>query len=136
ARDAGSHAGWVGLGSLLMRQRRFGEALEAWGRALDLEPEVPTVLFQVARAQHRLGRLQEAADTYLEVAILDGAHAKALAARGELARRFLRDQAASGHGRDRAYAIAERLAGAPRPTAASRSVVTALAETFSADAVG
>src|SRR5262245_10455860 len=76
------------LGRLLLRSRRYDEAIHVWGRTVELHPRLTFARFQLARSLHRCGRLEDAIDQYLAVLELDGAHAKAFAAAQELNMRF------------------------------------------------
>ena len=78
------------LASLLMRQKRFGEALLLWQRAVSIRPDSSGYTFQLARALHRCGRLEEAVEQYLNVAAIEPQHEKALSAVGEIAGTLLR----------------------------------------------
>lgn len=125
----------TGLGSLLMRQRRFEEAASLWRSAIAAEPDSPSTLFQLARARHRLGQLEEAADAYLGVASLDDTHAKALAALEELSREYLQGvRRQDGAGKSRALAIAGRLAAIPGEPPGPRALARLIAKRVSFEA--
>lgn len=85
----------IGLGRLLLRNRRYGEAVEVWQRAAALEPDDATPAFQLARALHRNGELERAADHYLHVATRQPAHEKAIAALEQIGKRFVRADASA-----------------------------------------
>lgn len=74
----------IGLGRLLLRERRFEEAVDIWQRMVDISPRRTGPAFQLARALHRSGRLEAAVDKYLEVLQLDPGHEKAAEAVDEL----------------------------------------------------
>lgn len=99
----------TGLAALLMRQKRFNEALPLWYRAVAARPDISGFAFQLARALHRSGHLEEAADQYLAVAALEPRHEKALSAIGEIAATLLRRAPSDGPARVRAMGIAGRL---------------------------
>lgn len=85
----------IGLGGLLLRNRRYGEAVEIWRRAAAIEPNGATPAFQLARALHRNGDLERAADHYLLVATRQPAHEKAIAALEQIGKRLVRAQASA-----------------------------------------
>lgn len=100
----------TGLASLLMRQKRFGEALPLWQRAVSARPDNSRYIFQLARALHRYGRLEEALEQYLNVVAIEPEHEKALSAVGEIAGTVLRAAASGNSGsRARATSAAKRL---------------------------
>lgn len=70
ARDEQPHV-WNNLGNLLLASSRVDEALHAYGRALQLQPNYSDALYNRARALRAAGRLVEAA------ASLDAAMAQA-----------------------------------------------------------
>lgn len=74
----------IGLGRLLLRQRRFEEAVDIWQRMVDVSPRRTGPAFQLARALHRSGRLEAAVDQYLQVLQLAPGHEKAAEAVAEL----------------------------------------------------
>ncbi len=74
----------IGLGRLLLRERRFEEAVDIWRRMVDVSPQRTGPAFQLARALHRSGRLEEALDQYHHVLGLAPGHDKAIEAIAEL----------------------------------------------------
>ncbi len=65
--SAGGSAGaerWFDEGNLLVGQKRFDEAEQAYRQALALNPEFPEALGNLASLLDRLGRLPEAEDAY------------------------------------------------------------------------
>ncbi len=74
----------IGLGRLLLRERRFEEAVDVWRRMVDLSPQRAGPSFQLARAFHRSGRLADALDQYHQVLRLAPGHDKAIEAIAEL----------------------------------------------------
>lgn len=82
----------IGLGRLLLRARRFEEAVDVWQRMVDVAPHRTGPAFQLARALHRSGRLEAAATQYRRVLELAPEHEKAFSALTELGAIFDRDQ--------------------------------------------
>ncbi|MGD9883739.1 tetratricopeptide repeat protein [Reyranella sp.] len=80
----------IGLGRLLLRSRRYDEAVEVWQRAVAVDPENASPVFQLARALHRNGDLQRAADHYWHVVSRQPGHEKAIAALEEIGKRLVR----------------------------------------------
>ena len=113
------------LGGLLMRRRSFEDALDVWQRVAALRPNSSGSIFQVSRAFHRLGRLQEAAERYLETLSVDPAHSKAVAALEEIALRILCRQPSTEADKAAAIDIARRLLALPgeAPRAAAAGIV-------------
>jgi glycosyltransferase involved in cell wall biosynthesis/Flp pilus assembly protein TadD len=107
AREPGRKAALIELGRLLLRDRRFEEAIEVWRRATAAEPQRSGSAFQLARALHRSGRFDDAVAQYLRVLVIDPTHAKALSALEELSDRLARS-AAGAAGAD-AAALADEL---------------------------
>ena len=87
----------IGLGRLLLRVRRYDEAAAIWQRAAALEPDDATLAFQLARALHRNGELERAADHYLHVATRQPTHEKAIAALEQIGKRLVRADASASH---------------------------------------
>lgn len=80
----------AGLGRLLLRERRFEEAVVIWQRAVEIEPHNQGSAFQLARALHRSGRIEAAAVQYLYVVTLAPLHEKAFAALEQMSDRLAR----------------------------------------------
>lgn len=78
------------LGFLLLRARRFDEAIPIWEQAVAGDPQGVNVNFQLARALHRSGQVRQAAAQYLRVLALDPLHDKSIEALGQLGRRLAR----------------------------------------------
>lgn len=106
----------IGLGRLLLRERRFEEAVDIWRRMVDLSPQRTGPAFQLARALHRSGRLEAAVEQYLQVLQLAPGHEKAAEAIAELHAVFDRQ-----HTRERAGAAPP----APKVVVAPLVAVTA-----------
>ncbi len=87
----------IGLGRLLLRSRRYDEAAAIWQRAAALEPDDAMPAFQLARALHRNGELERAADHYLHVATRQPTHEKAIAALEQIGKRLVRADASASH---------------------------------------
>jgi tetratricopeptide (TPR) repeat protein len=84
-------------GRQLLRERRFDEAVDVWRQLVALRPQASGPVFQLARALHRSGNLEDAAAQYLQVLAIDPQHDKALAALEEIRKRFgLLDLAVDG----------------------------------------
>ncbi|WP_422002543.1 tetratricopeptide repeat protein [Reyranella sp.] len=81
----------IGLGRLLLRERRFEEAVVVWRRMVDLSPQRVGPVFQLARALHRSGKIEAAVDQYVEVLRIDPGHEKAAEAIAELGRQDAAD---------------------------------------------
>lgn len=79
------------LGVLLMRQRRFEEAIEIWQRAAAAAPTEQAVAFALARALHRSGALEAAAREYFQVLRLAPLHEKAFLALEQIRDRMTRE---------------------------------------------
>lgn len=109
AREPKQRWALAGLGRLLLRNRRFEEAVEIWQRAVEIDPELSGPAFQLARALHRSGRLEVAAVQYLRVLELDPLHEKAFAAVDELSSRLGRSGGASTAAIEAATAQAKQL---------------------------
>lgn len=60
ADDPGRHWAWERLGELKARLRRFGEAAAHFRRALDLQPNDPSIIFKIAQASFDDGNPVEA----------------------------------------------------------------------------
>src|SRR5215813_604255 len=109
ARQPKQQTALAALGRLLLRERRFGEAVEIWQRLVDLQPRRPGPSFQLARALHRGGRFEAAASQYLRVVALDPLHEKAFAALDQLTDRLLRPGGDGATAIDKASMIAQQL---------------------------
>lgn len=88
SRRPGQFDALAGLGRLLLRERRYEEAVPIWRDVVALRPSSASMTFQLSRALHRSGQLDQAAASYLRVVVLDPAHEKAAAAIIDLAKRF------------------------------------------------
>ncbi|MGD9879513.1 MAG: tetratricopeptide repeat protein [Reyranella sp.] len=99
----------AGLGRLLLRERRFEEAVEIWQRVAEIEPQRSGPRFQLARALHRCGRLEAAASQYLHVLALDPMHEKAFEALEQLSQRLARSGGAGMASIDAAIALAQQM---------------------------
>lgn len=102
-------AALAGLGRLLLRERRFEEAVDIWQRAAEIEPQHSGPQFQLARALHRCGRLEAAASQYLHVLALDPMHHKAFEALEQLSSRLARSGGAGMAAIDSAIALAQQM---------------------------
>ena len=96
----------LGLGRLLLRGRRYDEAVEVCQRAVAVAPDAATAAFQLARALHRNGQVERAAIQYLRVVARQPTHDKAMAALEQIAKRLVRGDA-SAQGIEGATAAAE-----------------------------
>ena len=96
----------LGLGRLLLRGRRYDEAVEVCQRAVAVEPEAATPAFQLARALHRNGQVERAVVQYLRVVARQPAHDKAIATLEQIAKRLVPADA-SAQGIEGATAAAE-----------------------------
>jgi tetratricopeptide (TPR) repeat protein len=61
ADEPNRHWAWERLGELKARLRRFSEAAEHFGRAVQLQPQDPSLLFKLAQASFDSGRRADAA---------------------------------------------------------------------------
>jgi glycosyltransferase involved in cell wall biosynthesis/tetratricopeptide (TPR) repeat protein len=102
-------AALAGLGRLLLRERRFEEAVEIWQRAAEISPQRSEPQFQLARALHRCGRLEAAAGHYLQVLALDPLHHKAFDALEQLSERLARSGGTGTAAIDAARALAQQM---------------------------
>ncbi|MEI8153759.1 MAG: tetratricopeptide repeat protein, partial [Hyphomicrobiales bacterium] len=109
SRQAGQKSALAGLGRLLLRERRFEEAVGVWRQLVDLEPHRPGPAFQFARALHRSGHFEAAALQYLRVVMLDPLHQKAFAALDQLTDRLMRPSGSGATAIDTASLIAQQL---------------------------
>lgn len=128
----------AGLGRLLLRERRFEEAVEVWRAVVALEPNRPNPSFQFARALHRSGRFEDAASQYLRVVALDPLHEKAYEALDQLTDRLLRPGAGNTTAVDAASLIAQQIltlkSGSPKLHAKALSLMAALRSKIDPDA--
>ena len=109
ARQPTQGSALAGLGRLLLRNRRFEEAIEIWQRAVKIYPGRSDPAFQLARALHRSGRLEAAAAQYLLVLELDPLHEKAFVAVEQLSARLGRSGGAGIAAMEAATALAQQL---------------------------
>ena len=70
ADEPNRHWAWERLGELKARLRRFDEAADNFGRALQLQPQDPSLLFKLAQANFDSGRRKEAAQVLAVAATL------------------------------------------------------------------
>ena len=70
ADEPGRHWVWERLGELKARLRRFDEAAQHFGRAVQLQPQDPSLLFKLARASFDSGRRADAASILATAAAL------------------------------------------------------------------
>jgi Flp pilus assembly protein TadD len=70
ADEPGRHWAWERLGELKARLKRFGEAAEHFGRAVQLQPQDPSLLFKLAQANFDNGRRADAAQVLAAAAAL------------------------------------------------------------------
>ncbi|MDP2372351.1 tetratricopeptide repeat protein [Reyranella sp.] len=126
----------AGLGRLLLRGRRYEEAVEIWAKAVRLSPESPGLAFQLSRALHRSGRAEQAAAQYLRVVALAPAHEKALAALEDLAGRLARaaPPAENRDGLEKAARIGQQLLALHPTSPRVRASAVTMAQTISAAA--
>ncbi|HXE16885.1 MAG TPA: tetratricopeptide repeat protein [Stellaceae bacterium] len=82
------------LGRQLLRERRFGEAAEIWSRVVAGAPPAAGPAFQFARALHRNGQWDAAAEQYFVVLSLAPRHEKAFQALEQISRRAVHSPAA------------------------------------------
>jgi glycosyltransferase involved in cell wall biosynthesis/tetratricopeptide (TPR) repeat protein len=90
--DPASRSALWGLGRLLLRERRFEDALPIWRAAVALEPMSAGPAVQLAHAYHGTGQLEEAAGEYVRALALDPGHEKAFADLEHLARSLARSK--------------------------------------------
>jgi tetratricopeptide (TPR) repeat protein len=70
ADEPNRHWAWERLGELKARLRRFDEAADNFGRAVQLQPQDPSLLFKLAQANFDSGRRKEAAQVLSAAAML------------------------------------------------------------------
>jgi tetratricopeptide (TPR) repeat protein len=70
ADEPNRHWAWERLGELKARLRRFEEAADSFGRAVQLQPQDPSLLFKLAQANFDSGRRKEAAQVLAAAAML------------------------------------------------------------------
>jgi len=68
---------WMILGCILIRQRRFDEAVDALVKATELSPNSAPAWNNLASALRRLGRIEEATDSCEKALAIDPEHAEA-----------------------------------------------------------
>jgi tetratricopeptide (TPR) repeat protein len=128
---------WAELGTALGRAGKIPEAVQAFEKAVNLEPQNPSLLARLAFAEHAAGRITDAARDLLRSAEKSGAafaHSAALgvllydSGRRQEARRWL--EASRSEDPDFAearYRIALLEAEAGDPEAARRALAQAIA---------
>lgn len=128
----------VGLGRLLLRGRRYDEAVEICQRAVAVEPEAAAPAFQLARALHRSGQVERAAVQYLRVVASQPTHDKAVAALEEIGRRLVRADASvpDAEGVAAAAEIGRQLLAFSPAGERARGGAVAIASAISASASG
>ena len=129
AREPKQSSALTGLGRLLLRNRRFEEAVEIWQRAVEIRPRSTDPAFQLARALHRSGRLEAAAAQYLRVLELDPLHEKAFIAIEQLSSRLSRSSGTGTAAIEAATALARQLveqAGSERTQNSALSLLASL----------
>ena len=126
----------VGLGRLLLRGRRYDEAVEICQRAVAIEPDAATPAFQLARALHRSGRFEQAAAEYLRVVARQPTHDKAIAALEQIANRLVRAGMSADElaGVTAAAEIGRQLLALGPSVQRARDVALAIASAISASA--
>lgn len=80
ANDPQLHQAYSSLGYALRKTGRFDESVEAYDRALQLEPSYAEAIEYRAEAYLALGRLAEVQDAYMELFRIDREHADELMA--------------------------------------------------------
>ena len=121
ARKPDQMAALGGLGRLLLRERRFEDAVEVWTRLVDLEPHRPEPSFQLGRALHRSGKFEAAAAQYLRVVSLDPLHEKAFVALEQLTDRLLHTGARGTTAIEAASQLAQQLLSLDQTTSRVRA---------------
>jgi glycosyltransferase involved in cell wall biosynthesis/tetratricopeptide (TPR) repeat protein len=125
--DPASRSALWGLGRLLLRERRFEDALPIWRAAVALEPMSASPAVQLARAYHGTGQLEEAAGEYVRALALEPGHEKAFAALERLARSLARSKWRAERLPHLARQIADHLPGMDRLSDPSRRSAEAIA---------
>jgi len=82
---------WVQYGHALNEQRRFADALDAYGRANEVEPGRADTVHQIARMHERLGEYERAIERFDEAIALDPAQGDVFR-EGELLKAWMRSR--------------------------------------------
>ncbi|MGD2079622.1 MAG: tetratricopeptide repeat protein [Nitrospirota bacterium] len=65
---------WTKLGNVLMDSQRFAEAVEAYGKVIELEPENVNVIVDRGTCYRRMGRPDVAAEHFRDAIEIDPSH--------------------------------------------------------------
>ena len=89
--DPENRAAWVRLGNLYFDTDRFMEAIDAYTRALEIEPNDPDVITDRAIMYRRIGEFEKAANEFRRAAEIDPRHLNSLLNLGVVLRYDLND---------------------------------------------
>ncbi len=79
AQDPQNVNAWVGLGNMYMDSGRYAEAVEAYGKALEIVPENVNVRVDMGTCYRRVGQPQRAVEEYRKGLSYEPNHANGLA---------------------------------------------------------
>lgn len=82
AQDARNVNAWIGLGNMYMDSGRFAEAVDAYGKALEITPENVNVRIDMGTCYRRLGQPERAVEEYRKGLSYEPNHANGLANTG------------------------------------------------------
>jgi tetratricopeptide (TPR) repeat protein len=91
AKDPGNADAWVNLGNLLMDSSRFGEAIEAYGKSLEIDPKNVNARVDMGTCYRNIGKPDLAIQEYKKALEYDPKHRFALMNMGIVYAYDLRD---------------------------------------------
>jgi cytochrome c-type biogenesis protein CcmH/NrfG len=91
-RDPGNAKGWVALGNAYFDSQQREKAVEAYGKALQLEPDNPDVLTDQGVMYRELGAFDKAIANFEKASTIDPRHLPSLLDLGVLYAQDLKDQ--------------------------------------------
>jgi tetratricopeptide (TPR) repeat protein len=106
SRDPKNVNAWVNLGNLLMDASRFGEAAEAYGKALELDPKNVDVRVDMGTCYRNIGKPDRAIQEYQKALEYNPRHLFALKNMGIVYAYDLRDNEQAVKAFDRALEVA------------------------------
>lgn len=90
-KDPKNHAVWVRLGNLYFDSNQYTEAIQAYTKALEIQPKDPDVITDRATMYRAIGNYQEAANEFRRAAAMDPKHLNSLLNLGVVLRYDLND---------------------------------------------
>jgi tetratricopeptide (TPR) repeat protein len=91
-RDPGNAKGWVALGNEYFDSEQRGKAIEAYGKALQIEPNNPDVLTDQGVMYREIGAFDKALDNFKKASTINPTHLPSLLNLGVLYAQDLKDQ--------------------------------------------